>query len=187
MSEAKKKVYIYTDGGCSGNPGAGAYASILTFTDHTGKLHEKILTDGFKTTTNNRMEILAAVVGLEALKFPSDVVLTSDSKYLIDAIEKKWIDGWQKRNWKTADKSPVKNVDLWKRLLDAMKPHNVKFEWVKGHNGHDYNEKCDEIVKNTFKRDDLGIDENYINSLDANIQKNKKVGANDEQRFLFKE
>ena len=129
---------------------------------HIGHAYEKILTDGFEVTTNNRMEIMAAIVALEALKVQSEVILYSDSKYLVDAINQKWLDGWQKKNWKSANKSPVKNVDLWKRLLKVLSKHKVTFEWVKGHNGHDYNERCDEIVKATFAGNNLKIDENYL-------------------------
>ena len=112
-------IKIYTDGACSGNPGKGGYGTILIAEDENGTVHKKELTEGFKVTTNNRMELLAAIVGLEALKKPCDVELTSDSKYLVDAFNQKWVDGWIKKGWKGANKQPVKNQDLWKRLLKA--------------------------------------------------------------------
>lgn len=139
-------IKIYTDGACSGNPGKGGYGTILIAEDDNGKVHKKEITQGFEVTTNNRMELLAAIVGLEALKKPCDVELTSDSKYLVDAFNQKWVDGWVKKGWKGANKQPVKNQDLWKRLLEAKKNHNVKFIWVKGHNGHEFNERCDEMA-----------------------------------------
>ncbi len=159
MEESKLLVEMYTDGACSGNPGAGGYGTILRFKDSTGKYHEKELTAGYKLTTNNRMELLAVIVGLEALKKPCKVRITSDSKYFIDAFEQKWIESWQKNNWKTAAKKPVKNVDLWQRLLTAMKPHDIDLVWVKGHNGHEFNERCDELAVNSSKSDNL-LDDN---------------------------
>ena len=155
MDNQKMLVEMYTDGACSGNPGAGGYGTILRFKDKTGKYHEKELTAGYKLTTNNRMELLAVIVGLEALKMPCKVRITSDSKYFIDAFEQKWIDGWQRNNWKNASKKPVKNVDLWLRLLDAMKIHEVDLIWVKGHNGHEFNERCDKLAVESSKSDNL--------------------------------
>lgn len=155
MEESKLFVEMYTDGACSGNPGAGGYGTILRFKDSTGKYHEKELTAGYKVTTNNRMELLAVIVGLEALKKPCKVRITSDSKYFIDAFEQRWIDSWQKNNWKTASKKPVKNVDLWQRLLLAMKPHDIDLVWVKGHNGHEFNERCDVLAVNSSKSENL--------------------------------
>jgi len=148
-------VKIYTDGACSGNPGKGGYGTILVAEDEAGNIHKKELTQGFKNTTNNRMELLAAIVGLEALKKPCDVELTSDSKYLVDAFNQKWIDGWIKKNWKGANKQPVKNQDLWKRLLKAKESHNVKFIWVKGHAGHEYNERCDKMAVESANGENL--------------------------------
>lgn len=148
-------IKIYTDGACSGNPGKGGYGTILIAQDDNGTTHKKELTEGFKVTTNNRMELLAAIVGLEALKKPCDVELTSDSKYLVDAFNQKWVDGWIKKGWKGANKQPVKNQDLWKRLLKAKEPHNVKFIWVKGHAGHEFNERCDEMAVNSANSDNL--------------------------------
>lgn len=138
------KVEIYTDGAARGNPdGPGGYGVVLRYIDNKGELHEKELSQGYIKTTNNRMELLAAIRGLEALKTPCDVDLYSDSKYLVDAFNQKWIDGWIAKGWKRGKNEPVKNPDLWKALLKAMEGHNVNFVWVKGHNGHPLNERCD--------------------------------------------
>lgn len=149
------KVNIYTDGACSGNPGPGGYGTILVHTDSNGVKQEKELSEGFKCVTNNQMELLAVIIGLETLKKPCSVTLYSDSKYVIDAFEKKWIDGWIKKGWKTAGKTPVKNVDLWKRLLAAKEKHEVEFVWVKGHAGHEYNERCDSLAVSAYKSGNL--------------------------------
>ena len=151
----KKKVVLYTDGACSGNPGIGGYGAILVHVDSNGIKHEKEFAQGYKMTTNNQMELLAVIVGLEALKKPCEVTVYSDSKYVVDAFNNKWIDGWIAKGWKTAGKSPVKNVDLWKRLLEAKKAHEVEFIWVKGHAGHEYNERCDSLAVAAGKKDDL--------------------------------
>ena len=153
--EEKTKVTLYTDGACSGNPGVGGYGAILVHIDANGIKHEKEFSQGYKMTTNNQMELLAVIVGLEALKKPCNVTVYSDSKYVVDAFNNKWIDGWIAKGWKTAGKSPVKNVDLWKRLLDAKKQHDVEFIWVKGHAGHEYNERCDTLAVAAGKKDDL--------------------------------
>ena len=165
MSEAKLLVEMYTDGACSGNPGAGGYGTILRYKDSAGNYHEKELTAGYKLTTNNRMELLAVIVGLEALKKPCRVKITSDSKYFIDAFEQKWIGSWQKNNWRTASKKPVKNVDLWQRLLAVMKQHEVELIWVKGHNGHEFNERCDKLAVNSSQSDNLLDDELFEQSV----------------------
>lgn len=141
------KVSIYTDGAARGNPdGPGGYGTILQYVDTAGTLHEKELSAGYKKTTNNRMELMAVIVGLEALNRPCEVELYSDSKYVIDAFEKNWVDGWLKNGWKNSQKKPVKNIDLWKRLLEAKKQHQVHFHWVKGHAGHSENERCDKLA-----------------------------------------
>ena len=142
----KTKVTLYTDGACSGNPGVGGFGAILVHVDANGIKHEKEFSQGYKMTTNNQMELLAVIVGLEALKKPCEVTVYSDSKYVVDAFNNKWIDGWIAKGWKTAGKSPVKNVDLWKRLLEAKKQHDVEFIWVKGHAGHPENERCDRLA-----------------------------------------
>lgn len=141
------EVTIYTDGSARGNPdGPGGYGTVLQFVDSKGQLHEREYSAGYKKTTNNRMELMAAIVGLEALTKPCNVKLYSDSKYLTDAFNQKWIDGWIRKGWKRSGNEPVKNVDLWKRLLKAMEPHQVTFLWVKGHAGHPENERCDQLA-----------------------------------------
>ncbi len=147
----KQQVMIYTDGACSGNPGAGGYGAILVYTDSSGTKHEKELSAGFRDVTNNRMELMAVIAALESLKKPVSATITSDSKYVVDAFEKGWLDNWIKNNWKTAGKSPVKNVDLWQRLLKAKEGHDIKFVWIKGHAGHKYNERCDELAVTAYK------------------------------------
>jgi ribonuclease HI len=148
-------IKIYTDGACSGNPGRGGYGTILVAENEKGIVHKKEITQGYKLTTNNRMELMAAIVGLEALKRPCDVELISDSKYLVDAFNQNWIEGWLKKDWKNSTKQPIKNQDLWKRLLEAKKEHNVKFVWVKGHAGHKYNERCDQMAVASANGDNL--------------------------------
>ena len=135
-----RKVIIHTDGGCKGNPGPGGYGVVMV----SGS-HRKELSAGFRMTTNNRMELRAAIASLESLTSACEVELHSDSKYVIDAITQRWIDGWIARGWKTAAKSPVKNQDLWVRLLAASKPHQIHWRWVKGHAGDVENERCDEL------------------------------------------
>lgn len=140
-------VKIFTDGAARGNPdGPGGYGVILQYTDKKGVLHEKEISQGYIKTTNNRMELMAAIVGLEALNRPCMVELYSDSKYLVDAFNQGWIDNWIANDWKRKATGPVKNVDLWKRLLKAMDIHKVKFVWVKGHDGHPENERCDKLA-----------------------------------------
>lgn len=153
--DKKVKVTIYTDGACSGNPGPGGYGTILVYVDPNGQKHQKEISCGYKCVTNNQMELLAVIVGLEALKVPAEVNIISDSKYVVDAFNNKWIDGWIKKGWKTAGKSPVKNVDLWQRLLKAKENHDVTFTWVKGHAGHKYNERCDFLAVSAYKNDKL--------------------------------
>lgn len=140
------KVTIYTDGAARGNPGNGGYGAVLSYTTPSGKTYTSELSRGFSKTTNNRMELLAAIVALEALNRPCEVELHSDSQYLVNAFNKHWIDGWRKRGWKTASKKPVKNRDLWERMLAAKAPHDVRFIWVRGHAGNPLNERCDELA-----------------------------------------
>lgn len=152
-------VKIYTDGAARGNPdGPGGYGCVLHYTDRNGNLHEKELSAGYKKTTNNRMELMAAIVGLEALNRPCQIQLYSDSKYLVDAFNQHWIDGWIKKGWKRGKNEPVKNVDLWKRLLQAKEPHQVEFIWVKGHDGHEMNERCDYLATSAADGDNLLVD-----------------------------
>lgn len=145
-------VSIYTDGSARGNPGPGGYGTILIYVDTKGNTHTKELSGGYKITTNNRMELLAAIMGLEALNRPCTVKLYSDSQYLCNAFNQHWIDGWIAKNWKRG-KEPVKNIDLWKRLLKAKEPHDVTFIWVKGHNGHPENERCDKLATTAADQD----------------------------------
>lgn len=148
----KTEVCIYTDGACSGNPGAGGFGTVLVYNDKQGQKHEKELSEGYKHVTNNQMELMAVIVGLEALKKPCKIKLYSDSKYVVDAFNNNWIDGWIKKGWKTAGKTPVKNVELWQRLLKATQIHEIEFIWVKGHAGHEYNERCDTLAVTASKK-----------------------------------
>ena len=136
-----KHVNIYTDGSCRGNPGVGGWGAILVYGEH-----RKELSGGEAQTTNNRMELTAVIEALSALKEPCLVTLTSDSKYVIEALEKGWAEGWKQRGWRKADKSPALNSDLWERLLNLTHFHQVTTVWVKGHAGHPYNERCDQLA-----------------------------------------
>lgn len=141
-----KQVKIYTDGACSGNPGKGGWGAVLIYNGI-----EKELSGGELQTTNNRMELTAVIEALKALKESCDVILTTDSKYVCDAINQKWVYSWKKNNWRKADKKPALNVDLWEELLPLLEKHNVELVWVKGHNGHKYNERCDYLAVNEYK------------------------------------
>ncbi|MDE5557092.1 MAG: ribonuclease HI [Ruminococcus sp.] len=136
-----KTVEIFTDGACSGNPGAGGYGVVMRY-----GTHEKELSGSDANTTNNRMELMGVIVGLSALKEPCKVILTTDSKYVVDSITKGWVYNWQKNNWIKSDKKPALNVDLWKQLLPLLEKHDVTFNWVKGHAGHPENERCDSLA-----------------------------------------
>lgn len=142
-----KDVYIYTDGACSGNPGPGGWGAVLVYNNI-----EKELSGSESETTNNRMELTAVLESLKALKEPCKVILTTDSKYVCDAINQKWVYSWQKNNWKKSDKKPALNIDLWKKLLELLDIHNVEFIWVKGHNGHKYNERCDNLAVAEYQK-----------------------------------
>lgn len=156
------KVKIYTDGAARGNPhGPGGYGCILHYVDSTGKLHTREFSAGYRKTTNNRMEMLAVIIGLEALKKPCQVTVFSDSKYVTDAFNQNWLENWQKNQWKTSTKKPVKNKQLWLRMLEAAKPHEITFQWIKGHAGHPENERCDQLATtaadgSNLLTDDLG-------------------------------
>lgn len=152
------KVTIYSDGSSKGNPGPGGFGTVIHYVSPKGELHVLELTEGYRETTNNRMELMGVIKGLEALNRPCEVTVVSDSKYVIDAFNEKWVDTWLKTNWK---KGTVKNIDLWKRLLDAMKPHDVTFEWVKGHAGHPENERCDELACQSAESDELNTDTGF--------------------------
>lgn len=136
-----KQVEIFTDGACSGNPGRGGWGAVLRFQGR-----ERELSGGAPETTNNRMELTAVIEALSALKEPCAVTLTSDSKYVIDAITKGWVYGWKRNGWRKADKKPALNVDLWEKLLPLLETHKVTFVWVKGHDGHPENERCDRLA-----------------------------------------
>lgn len=136
-----KHVDIYTDGACRGNPGIGGWGAVLVY-----RGREKELSGGERETTNNRMELTAVIEALAALKEPCEVTLTSDSKYVIDALERGWAKGWEARGWKRSDKGEALNPDLWKRLLKLTEKHKITYVWVKGHAGHPYNERCDKLA-----------------------------------------
>ena len=134
-------VEIFTDGACSGNPGPGGYGAILRFGEHT-----KEISGGEALTTNNRMELMGVISALSALKYPCDVVLTTDSKDVVDSVTKGWAKSWRSNGWIKSDKKPALNADLWEKLLDLLDEHNVRFVWVKGHAGHPENERCDALA-----------------------------------------
>ena len=150
------KVTIYSDGSARGNPdGPGGYGTILRYIDGEGKVFEKEFSAGYIKTTNNRMELMGVITGLEALTKPCEVEIISDSKYVTDAFNQNWIINWQRKNWKTAGNQPVKNIDLWKRLLQAGEKHHLKFTWVKGHVGHPENERCDKLATSAADGENL--------------------------------
>lgn len=141
-----KKIEIFTDGACSGNPGKGGWGAILRFGEY-----QKELSGGEKNTTNNRMELTAVIEALKALKEPCEVVITTDSKYVSDAVTLGWAENWRKNGWKKADKKPALNVDLWEQLLQLLSQHKVTFNWVKGHAGHIENERCDQLAVSYYQ------------------------------------
>lgn len=143
-------LYAYTDGGCSGNPGPGGWGVILQAVDGDAVVRDRELSGGEDETTNNRMELMAAIMALETLERPSAITIVTDSTYLRDGITK-WIHGWKRNGWKTAAKKPVKNEDLWKRLDDATTSHTVTWDWVKGHAGHEQNERADDLATAEIK------------------------------------
>lgn len=151
-----KKIEIYTDGACSGNPGPGGYGAVLLYGPH-----RKELSGGFAKTTNNRMEIFAAVAAFEALKEPCEAVLYSDSSYLLNALRKHWVVSWQRKNWIKSDKKPVLNRDLWERLLAAMDGHAVTYVWVKGHASNRENNRCDELARSGIAGKNLPADPGF--------------------------
>ena len=151
---------MYTDGAARGNPdGPGGYGTILSFVDSKGQEHIRELSAGYQKTTNNRMEMMAVIAGLEALNRPCEITVYSDSQYVVKAFNEHWLDGWIKKGWKRGKNEPVKNVDLWKRMLAAKEPHQVSFQWVKGHNGHPQNERCDELATTAAAGTGLLVDE----------------------------
>lgn len=150
-----KDVKLYTDGSCLGNPGPGGYGVVMIY-----KGHQKELSQGFKLTTNNRMELLAPIEGLNALNEKCNVVVTTDSQYVRQGIMS-WIKGWKKNGWKTSSRQPVKNVDLWKALDEAASKHDVEWKWVKGHSGHVENERCDDLAREAAESSNLLEDKGY--------------------------
>lgn len=151
-----KEVIIYTDGACSGNPGAGGYGVVLLY----GTARKEI-SAGYRLTTNNRMEVLAVIIGLEALKEPCQVVLYSDSRYVVDAVTKGWITKWKANGWYRNKKEQASNVDLWERLLQQLDRHQVRFQWVKGHASNPENERCDQLAREAILSGNLLCDEKY--------------------------
>ena len=150
-----KQISLFTDGSCLGNPGPGGYGAILVY-----KQHQKELSKGYRLTTNNRMELMAAIAGLQSLQEPCMVRLTTDSQYVKQGITQ-WIQNWKRRGWLTASKEPVKNVDLWKLLDTEVQRHQVDWHWVKGHSGHDENERCDILARDAAMSHDLLEDTGY--------------------------
>ncbi|WP_352401047.1 ribonuclease HI [Anaerotignum sp.] len=151
-----KTVTIYTDGACSGNPGPGGYGVVMLYGSA-----RKELSGGFRKTTNNRMEALAVIKGLEALKEPCNVKLYSDSKYVVDAIEKGWLKKWRSQGWMRNNKEKASNIDLWERMLELLQIHEVSFIWVKGHADNPENERCDQLARAAIQQNTLENDENY--------------------------
>lgn len=159
MVDKLTHVVIHTDGSCLGNPGAGGWAAKL---EHNGIV--KMISGGFKKTTNNRMEVFAAVMALSTLKKPCRVDVYTDSRYLCDAVEKSWIYGWVKKGWKKSDKKPVLNKDLWELLLPQLKRHKVSFLWVAGHTGHKDNEEVDTLARAAASESNLFDDPGFIDA-----------------------
>ncbi len=151
-----KNVEIYTDGACKGNPGPGGYGVVLVSDDR-----KKELSGGFRKTTNNRMELLACIEGLRSLQRPCRVTLTSDSKYVVNAMARGWAKRWRSKGWKLSPSKPAKNSDLWKELLELCEKHTVVFKWIKGHSGHPENERCDELAAAVSEKKDLPADEAF--------------------------
>ena len=145
-----KKVTIYTDGGCSPNPGPGGYGIVLIYREQ-----RRELSGGYRSTTNNRMELTAAIRGLQALKEPCDVTLFSDSQYVVNGITKGWARTWKSKGWIKSDKRPAENIDLWEDLLNLCETHTVRFEWIRGHNGHAENECCDRLAGEALRLENL--------------------------------
>jgi ribonuclease HI len=151
-----KHITLFTDGGCIRNPGPGGYGIVLTYGSH-----RKELSGGFRRTTNNRMEIYAAIRGLEAIKEPCRVTVYSDSQYLVNAMQKGWAEQWRANGWRRGNRERAINPDLWERLLNLCKIHRVRFEWVRGHAGQTENERCDRLAGDAARGSDLAVDEGY--------------------------
>jgi ribonuclease HI len=155
MTSERKRVVVFTDGACTGNPGPGGYAAILQYGEH-----RRELSGGFRRTTNNRMELTAAIKGLEALKEPCAVTLFSDSQYVVNSIARGWARSWRAKGWRRSGKT-VPNWDLWRRLLELCERHHVDAQWVEGHAGHDENERCDELAVEAAGGENLAVDVGY--------------------------
>ncbi len=154
-------VKLFSDGSSRGNPGPGGYGTILQYEDNSGVIHEKTMSQGYYETTNNRMELMGCIVGFEALTRPCKVQVYSDSKYLVDAFNQNWIENWVSNGWRRGKSGPVKNIDLWKRLLKAIEGHEVCFNWVKGHADHPENERCDKLATSAADGEDLLEDDGF--------------------------
>ena len=155
-SKPKSVVYAFSDGAALGNPGPGGYGVILKYRNAV-----KELSGGYRRTTNNRMELLGAIVALEALKWPCQVVLTTDSRYVVDGISEGWAERWRANGWRRGKRGMALNPDLWQRLLDAVVQHDVTFQWIKGHSGHYENERCDDLANQAARGENLPSDEGY--------------------------
>ena len=152
-----KQVIIYTDGGCLGNPGPGGYGIVLLNGEH-----RKELSEGYSLTTNNRMELMACIVGLQALKYKCSVIVYTDSKYIIDSISNSWVKRWKANDWKRNKKEKAENIDLWDKLLSLIDQHEVEFKWIKGHSGNKENERCDKLAGKAALKKNLPEDVNYV-------------------------
>jgi len=168
MMNVMKNIEIYTDGGCARNPdGPGGYGVVLLY-EKDGETYKKQLNEGYKSTTNNRMELMAVIKGLEALKEKCNVKLYSDSQYIVNAINKKWVYKWKSYNWYKSPKGKErpKNIDLWEKIIDLLDKHNVEFIWVRGHCGNFYNELCDKLANEAINSGNLIDDQGYISNID---------------------
>jgi len=165
MPDTRTQTIIYTDGAAIGNPGPGGYGAVIL---QEGKRRE--LSGGYQLTTNNRMELMAAIKALKALASPQDATLYSDSRYMVDSINKGWVKKWQANRWKKADKKKAENIDLWKQLLEELEKHNVTFVWVAGHAGTPENERCDRLAVRAASKKNLPEDEGYRNGEQQNSQ-----------------
>ncbi|MGI6002056.1 MAG: ribonuclease HI [Lachnospiraceae bacterium] len=154
-------VTVYTDGSSRGNPGPGGYGAVLEYIDGAGTLHTKEMSAGYRLTTNNRMELMGVISALRALNRPCAVQLYTDSRYIVDAVNLHWLDGWARRGWKRGKNEKVRNVDLWKQIRELTGIHQVTFNWVKGHNGHPQNERCDQLATAAADGDHLLEDTGY--------------------------
>ena len=156
------RVQLFSDGSSRGNPGPGGFGCILRARDAQGTVHEKEISRGYRLTTNNRMELMGVIAGLEALRYPCEVRVVTDSQYVARAFNDGWVENWERRGWKTAARKPVKNEDLWRRLLAAIGEHDVTFAWVHGHAGHPENERCDALATAAADGDDLAEDVGFV-------------------------